>query len=130
MKLVLFLVVFLCVGSNIFGTGLARIFFLIFKFYLTAFRLGNFVWVLFYNLFSNLVNSCNWSTGQNQESSQTCPDNEEWVKCGSCCQSTCEAVLKGCNLQCFRCPDACYCVKGYARKTETGPCKPIGQCSK
>ncbi|CAL1686021.1 unnamed protein product [Lasius platythorax] len=59
-----------------------------------------------------------------------CPKNEEFIKCGSPCQTTCSNLGKPCTIINIRCNDACYCIKGYARSDNNNRCIPIKRCPK
>ncbi|XP_061386002.1 chymotrypsin-elastase inhibitor ixodidin [Musca vetustissima] len=56
-----------------------------------------------------------------------CPPNEFYTPCGDSCQRLCATLNKPCLIRHIRCPDGCYCNKGYARD-QSGTCIPIGEC--
>lgn len=58
-----------------------------------------------------------------------CPENEFYTECGDNCQTECATLNQPCTIIYKRCPDGCYCNKGYARNAN-GKCIPIGQCPK
>ncbi|XP_060662797.1 inducible metalloproteinase inhibitor protein [Drosophila nasuta] len=58
-----------------------------------------------------------------------CPKNETYLPCGPSCQTECATLNEPCLIRHIRCPDGCYCNKGYARNA-AGTCIPIGQCPK
>ncbi|XP_026479559.1 inducible metalloproteinase inhibitor protein-like [Ctenocephalides felis] len=56
-----------------------------------------------------------------------CPENETYLSCGPACQTECATLGQPCYIAYFRCPDGCYCNKGFARNAN-GACIPIEQC--
>ncbi|XP_059223514.1 inducible metalloproteinase inhibitor protein [Stomoxys calcitrans] len=58
---------------------------------------------------------------------RSCPQNEFYTDCGDSCQTECATLNKPCLIAHFRCPDGCYCNKGYARDA-SGACIPIDKC--
>ncbi|XP_073828334.1 venom serine protease inhibitor [Musca autumnalis] len=62
-------------------------------------------------------------------SNKTCPKNEYYTSCGDSCQTECATLNQPCLIRHFRCPDGCYCNKGYARNNK-GVCIPIAKCPK
>ncbi|KAH8274341.1 hypothetical protein KR044_003231, partial [Drosophila immigrans] len=58
-----------------------------------------------------------------------CPKFETYLTCGPDCQTECATLNQPCLIRHIRCPDACYCNKGYARNA-AGTCIPINQCSR
>lgn len=58
-----------------------------------------------------------------------CPrPNEVWHTCGPNCQNECETLGQPCDIVHIKCPEGCYCEKGYARAPKTGKCIPIKNC--
>ncbi|XP_017114325.1 venom peptide CtAPI [Drosophila elegans] len=58
-----------------------------------------------------------------------CPENETFLPCGPSCQTECSTLGKPCLINHIRCPDGCYCNKGFARNAG-GRCIPINRCKK
>lgn len=56
-----------------------------------------------------------------------CPENEFYTECGASCQTECATLNKPCLIVNKRCPDGCYCNKGYARDANR-ICIPISEC--
>uniref|UniRef100_A0A1I8MAG7 TIL domain-containing protein n=1 Tax=Musca domestica TaxID=7370 RepID=A0A1I8MAG7_MUSDO len=64
-----------------------------------------------------------------EASGRNCPPNEFYTPCGDSCQTMCATLNQPCLIRHIRCPDGCYCNKGYARD-QSGTCIPIGTCPK
>ncbi|EDX15882.1 GD24198 [Drosophila simulans] len=47
---------------------------------------------------------------------RSCPANETFLACGPDCQTECATLGKPCLVRHIRCPDGCYCNKGFARQ--------------
>ncbi|TDG42054.1 hypothetical protein AWZ03_011538 [Drosophila navojoa] len=60
---------------------------------------------------------------------RACPANETFLPCGPSCQTECATLNQPCLIRHIRCPDGCYCNKGFARDS-AGTCIPIAQCSR
>ncbi|XP_016937015.3 chymotrypsin-elastase inhibitor ixodidin [Drosophila suzukii] len=58
-----------------------------------------------------------------------CPENETFLACGPSCQTECATLGKPCLINHIRCPDGCYCNKGFARNPG-GRCIPLDKCNK
>ncbi|KAI8120440.1 hypothetical protein FF38_01393 [Lucilia cuprina] len=58
---------------------------------------------------------------------RTCPENEFYTSCGDSCQTECATLNQPCLIRHIRCPDGCYCNKGYARDANR-KCIPISEC--
>ncbi|KRF98850.1 uncharacterized protein Dwil_GK27284 [Drosophila willistoni] len=58
-----------------------------------------------------------------------CPPNETFLPCGPSCQTECSTLGQPCLVRHIRCPDGCYCNKGYARNAR-GTCIPQAQCGR
>ncbi|XP_017054579.1 venom peptide CtAPI [Drosophila ficusphila] len=56
-----------------------------------------------------------------------CPENETFLACGPSCQTECATLGKPCLVRHFRCPDGCYCNKGFARDSG-GRCISLNKC--
>ncbi|EDW43779.1 venom serine protease inhibitor [Drosophila sechellia] len=59
---------------------------------------------------------------------RSCPANETFLACGPDCQTECATLGKPCLVRHIRCPDGCYCNKGFARNA-AGTCIPLRRCS-
>eukprot|EP00099_Drosophila_melanogaster_P000927 NP_001036256.2 uncharacterized protein Dmel_CG42259, isoform A [Drosophila melanogaster] len=57
-----------------------------------------------------------------------CPANETFLACGPDCQTECATLGKPCLVRHIRCPDGCYCNKGFARNA-AGTCIPLRRCN-
>nr|XP_014092217.2 chymotrypsin-elastase inhibitor ixodidin [Bactrocera oleae] len=58
---------------------------------------------------------------------KSCPPHETCTPCGPSCQTICATLNEPCLINYIRCPDGCYCDKGYARDAN-GACIPQEQC--
>ncbi|XP_030378787.1 cysteine-rich venom protein 6 [Scaptodrosophila lebanonensis] len=56
-----------------------------------------------------------------------CGPNESYLACGPSCQTECDTLGQPCLIRHIRCPDGCYCNKGYARNP-LGRCIPLANC--
>jgi hypothetical protein len=55
-----------------------------------------------------------------------CPDNEEYIECGSACQENCTYTPKFCTFQCV---PGCFCKPGFVREIDDkSKCVPRSQC--
>ncbi|KAK5644062.1 hypothetical protein RI129_007907 [Pyrocoelia pectoralis] len=58
-----------------------------------------------------------------------CPENEEFIDCGSYCQPTCDKpILDDPNMVCRLDCANCACRKGYIREKAGGKCIPKNTC--
>ncbi|XP_018782776.1 PREDICTED: inducible metalloproteinase inhibitor protein-like [Bactrocera latifrons] len=58
---------------------------------------------------------------------KSCPSHETYKPCGPSCQTECATLNEPCLINYIRCPDGCYCDKGYARDAN-GACIPREKC--
>ncbi|KAH8394399.1 hypothetical protein KR222_002312 [Zaprionus bogoriensis] len=60
---------------------------------------------------------------------RTCGRHETYLSCGPNCDTECATLGQPCLINYIRCPDGCYCNKGYARDA-SGSCIRISRCKK
>lgn len=60
---------------------------------------------------------------------RNCSRHETYLTCGPNCDAECATLGQPCLVNYIRCPDGCYCNKGYARNA-AGSCIRQSRCPK